>query len=84
MKFNYQLMSHIQNCLKQVNDKGKYQKILVVLFLVIYLELGLMLLGSPFIFMNPIIKCGDEYPSEEDACPKLKLGQCVIGSFIVI
>jgi hypothetical protein len=34
--------------------------------------------------MNPIIKCGDEYPSEEEACPKLKLGLCTIGILVVI
>jgi hypothetical protein len=47
-------MTHIQKALKSVNDRGRYQLILVAIFVVIYIELGLILLGSSFIYMNPI------------------------------
>jgi len=50
---------------------------MLIVFILIYLELGLILLGSSFIFMNPTFSCpGMTDPSEDDACPILK--QCKI------
>lgn len=46
-------MTFIQQAVVAVGDKGRYQKILLGFFTLIYIELGLMLIGSTFIFMNP-------------------------------
>lgn len=50
-------MTHIQKALTLVDDRGRYQKILVAIFVLIYIELGLILLGSSFVYMNPIYEC---------------------------
>lgn len=72
-------MTHIQKALTLVDDRGRYQKILVAIFVLIYIELGLILLGSSFVYMNPIYECqGISEPTEETACA---LGTCRIGTF---
>lgn len=50
-------MTHIQHAVAAVGDRGRYQYILLGFFLLMYLELGFMLLGSTFIFMNPQFEC---------------------------
>ena len=70
-------MTHIQKAVEAIGDRGRYQKILLGYFLLIYIELGLMLIGSTFIFMNPSFNCpGMDNPSEDQACPILS--QCPI------
>ena len=76
-------MTHIQKALKSVDDRGKYQVLLLVLFVVIYLELGLILLGSSFVYMNPIFECdGIKDPTEENACPIIE--KCRVGTLSVM
>lgn len=63
-------MSQIYRAIELVNNKGRYQIIMYALCLLAYFELGLMLLGSSFVFMNPTFNCpGLENPTEDDACP---------------
>ena len=50
-------MTHIQKALQAVDDRGKYQFLLVAILVFIYLELGLILLGSTFVYMNPLWNC---------------------------
>ena len=70
-------MTHLQKAVKAVGDRGKYQHILFCFLMLAYIELGLMLIGSTFIFMNPSFDCpGMDNPSEDDACPILS--QCKI------
>jgi hypothetical protein len=67
-------MSKIQKAIGLVGDRGRYQKILLVLFVLVYLELGLMLLGSGFIFMNPTFDCPSlPAPTEDHACQNLDI-----------
>ncbi len=62
-------MTHIQKAVKSVDDRGKYQFMLVGVLIFIYIELGLILLGSSFIYMNPTWSCTDvKDPSEDAAC----------------
>lgn len=71
-------MTHIQKALQAVDDRGKYQFLLVAILVFIYLELGLILLGSTFVYMNPVWNCpGINDPSEDSACPIRE--QCSIG-----
>ena len=75
-------MTHIQKALTLVDDRGRYQKIIVAIFVLIYIELGLILLGSSFVYMNPIYECeGINEPSEDTACD---LGTCRIGTLHLI
>jgi hypothetical protein len=46
-------MTHIQKAVEAIGNRGKYQKVLLAFFILVYIELGLMLIGSTFIFMNP-------------------------------
>lgn len=63
-------MTHIQKAVEAIGDKGTYQKILMGFLICCYIELGLMLFGSTFVFMNPIFDCpGLDNPSEDEACP---------------
>ena len=50
-------MTHIQKAVNSVDDRGKYQFILVAILILIYMQLGLILLGSSFIYMNPTWDC---------------------------
>lgn len=59
-------MSKIHKAIEIVGDRGKYQKTLLVLFILVYLELGLMLLGSTFIYMNPTYDCPNITDPTED------------------
>ena len=63
-------MTHIQKAVQAVGDNGRYQKVLLGFFILMYMQLGLMLIGSTFTFMNPQFKCEgmDDDPSEDDAC----------------
>jgi len=73
-------MSQIQKGIALLNDQGKYQKITVVVFLLIYMELAFMLIGSSFMFMNPTFKCDgiEGNPLEDEAC--IDISKCTIGS----
>jgi hypothetical protein len=72
-------MTHIQHAVNLVGDRGRYQKIMLAFFILVYLELGLMLLGSPFIFKNPEFECpGIDEPTEDQACEMLE--QCTLGT----
>lgn len=46
-------MTHIQKAVEAIGNKGRYQKILFGFLILCYIELGLMLIGSTFVFMNP-------------------------------
>ncbi len=59
-------MTHIQKALNTVGDRGRYQYILLFIFIAIYTELSLILLGSSFIYMNPIFDCPDAIDVTED------------------
>lgn len=62
-------MTYIEQAVVAVGNKGRYQKILMGFLILCYIELGLMLFGSTFIFMNPEFDCpGLVNPSEADAC----------------
>jgi hypothetical protein len=72
-------MTHIQKAVEAIGNRGKYQKVLLAFFILVYMELGLMLIGSTFVFMNPQFQCpGMDDPSEGDACPIIE--QCTIGT----
>ncbi len=49
-----------------------------------YIEITWMLLGSTFVFMNPIFKCdfSDSELTEADACDNVK--RCSIGTIFLI
>ena len=72
-------MTFIQKGVELIGNKGIYQKILMGFLICCYIELGLMLFGSTFVFMNPIFDCGPAYdnPSEDEACPIIK--DCTLG-----
>jgi len=53
------MVNNIQNALECLDTKGKYQKILMIFLIVVYIQLGFILLGAPFYYMNPIYKCYD-------------------------
>jgi len=73
-------MSKLHKAIELVSQSNKYQKMMLVVFILIYLELGLILLGSSFIFMNPTFSCpGMTDPSEDEACSIIK--QCKISIF---
>ena len=73
-------MTHIQRAMQAVGDRGKYQFVLVAILVFINIELGLILLGSTFIYMNPVWECpGLKDPSEDTACPIRS--QCSFGIF---
>jgi hypothetical protein len=65
-----------------VGDSHRYQKILLVFSTFLYIEITLLLLGSPFIFMNPIFKCdfAAGEVNEAVACPHIE--QCKICTFL--
>lgn len=46
----------------------------------VYIEITWMLLGSTFVFMNPVFRCSfsDQDLTEADACPNIS--QCTIGT----
>ena len=46
-------MTYIQQAISAIGDKGKYQYILMGYLIFCYIELGLILFGSTFVFMNP-------------------------------
>ena len=72
-------MTYVQQSVNLIGDKGMYQKILMGFLILCYIELGLMLFGSTFVFMNPEFTCpGYDNPSEEEACPIID--QCTIGT----
>lgn len=50
-------MTHIQKAVEAIGNKGRYQKILFAFLIIVYMELGLMLIGSTFVFMNPQFEC---------------------------
>jgi hypothetical protein len=59
-------MTHIQHALAVTGDRSRYQYILLGFLILINIELGLMLLGSTFVFMNPQFDCpGLTDPSED-------------------
>lgn len=71
----------VQQALHKVGDSSRYQKILVFFMTLMYIEITWMLLGSTFIFMNPVFKCdfSDQELTEADACPNLdkcKISTC--------
>ena len=47
----------IQQALRKVGDASRYQKILIFFMTLMYIEITWMLLGSTFVFMNPVFKC---------------------------
>jgi len=53
------MANNIQKALECLDNRGKYQKILMIILILIYIELGFILLGAPFYYMNPIFKCKD-------------------------
>ena len=72
-------MTNIQKAVEAVGDKGAYQKILMGFLIFCYIEIGLMLFGSTFVFMNPQFTCpGMKNPSEDQACPIIE--QCTLGN----
>ncbi len=74
-------MTHIQKAMQTVGDRGRYQLILLFIFIVIYTELSLILLGSSFIYMNPVFDCGDGMDvTEDEACSRA----CPIGKTLNI
>lgn len=60
-------MTYIQQAVASVGDKGPYQKILMGFLILCYIELGLIMFGSTFVFMNPQFDCPglSDNPSEE-------------------
>jgi hypothetical protein len=73
-------MTHIQKAVQSVNDRGKYQFVLVGILILIYMQLGLILLGSSFIYMNPTWDCPDiSDPTEDEACrnPLCRISTCL-------
>jgi len=57
-------MTKIQHAVQTIGDRSKYQYILLAFFILVYIELSLMLLATPYILMNPIVECeGIEKPT---------------------
>ena len=56
---------------QKVGDASRYQKILIFFMTLMYIEITWMLLGSTFVFMNPVFNCNgnDKDLTEADACP---------------
>ena len=73
-------MTYIQQAIASIGDRGRYQKILMGYLIFCYIELGLIMFGSTFVFMNPQFDCPGlpENPSEEQACPVIE--SCSIGT----
>ena len=62
-------MINIQKVVETIGDRGTYKKILIAFLICSFIELELML-GSTFVFINPIFDCpGLDNSSEDDACP---------------
>ena len=49
--------SLVEQALQKVGDASRYQKILIVFMTFMYIEITWMLLGSTFVFMNPVFNC---------------------------
>lgn len=49
--------SMVEEALHKVGNASRYQKILIFFMTLMYIEITWMLLGSTFVFMNPIFKC---------------------------
>lgn len=47
----------VEKALAIVGDSSQYQKILLAFTSLLYIEITYMLLGSSFIFMNPVFRC---------------------------
>lgn len=54
------MVNNIQNAIECLGNKGKYQKLLMIFLIIAYMQLGFILLGAPFYYMNPIYMCMDE------------------------
>lgn len=53
-----------------MGNRSRYQLIMLIYFTLLWVEITYMLLGSPYIFMNPVFRCNsfDEEVTEADAC----------------
>ena len=69
----------LEQSLALVGDSCKYQKIMIGFMTLVYIQITWMLLGSTFVFMNPVFRCSfsDQDLTEADACPNIS--QCTIG-----
>ena len=46
-----------EKLLSLVGDANRYQALLILFATVMFVEITFILLGSPFVFMNPSFKC---------------------------
>jgi hypothetical protein len=61
---------YLEKALNLVGDSHNYQKYLIAFTSLVFVETTYILLGSPFIFLNPIFDCSfsQDRVSEEIAC----------------
>ena len=60
LTIEYMISTEIQQAVAAVGYNGRYQKILVVFLAILWFEITYMLLGCPFLFMNPVFICESE------------------------
>lgn len=54
------ISNHIQDAVAAVGYNAKYQKYLIAFFAIVWFEISYLLLGCPFLFMNPVFICTSE------------------------
>lgn len=64
----------VQQALSKMGHNGRYQKMLLLFLAFAWFEITYLLLGCPFVYMNPLFVCTfsrGEFVAEKIACRSL-------------